>query len=164
MEDHTLPNHLEPKVYLSSDQLKELGVLCWQMKVDVDNVNEDLKIFCEAKGYSQQFVIEVSPEKLPNYELNIKKFYEEHLHDEEEIHYIVKGSGYFDVRDKSDSWIRISAKKGCIIALPARIYHRFSLDSANYMKAIRLFSTGSPLLTSYRRPKEDLPTRNALKL
>ncbi|KAH0468209.1 hypothetical protein IEQ34_003242 [Dendrobium chrysotoxum] len=143
LEDHRLPHHLEPKDFVSSDQLKELGVLSWQLKAEDDD----------------QFVIEVSPEKLPNYEINMKKFFKEHLHDKEETHYIAKGSGYFDVRDKRDCWIRIATKKGCIIALPAGIYHRFSLDRTNYIKAVRLFSVGGPFLTAYERPNEDLTVR-----
>ncbi|PKA49381.1 1,2-dihydroxy-3-keto-5-methylthiopentene dioxygenase 2 [Apostasia shenzhenica] len=119
MEDHRLPHHRKLKLFVSSDQLKDLGVLSWQLNKEEDKFDDDLKLFCESKGYSNQFLIELSPEKLPNYEVLIEKFYVEHLHTVEEVHYIVEGSGYFDVRDESDSWIRIAAKKGSIISLPA---------------------------------------------
>lgn len=45
-------------------------------------------------------------------------FFEEHLHLDKEICYILEGSGYFDVRDMVDKWIRISMERGNMIMLP----------------------------------------------
>ncbi|OEL38241.1 1,2-dihydroxy-3-keto-5-methylthiopentene dioxygenase 2 [Dichanthelium oligosanthes] len=63
-----------------------------------------------------------------------------------------------EARGYSYMWIRIAVKKGGMIVLPAGMYHRFTLDSDNYIKAMRLF-VGEPVWTPYNRPHDHLPAR-----
>ncbi|TXG72120.1 hypothetical protein EZV62_000699 [Acer yangbiense] len=157
-EDQRLPHHKNPKEFVSLDKLAELGVLSWRLDADNYETDEELKKIREDRGYSYMDFCEVCPEKLPNYEEKIKNFFEEHLHTDEEIRYAVAGSGYFDVRDSNEKWIRIWVKKGGMIVLPAGCYHRFTLDTDNYIKAMRLF-VGDPIWTPYNRPHDHLPAR-----
>ncbi|XP_054675236.1 acireductone dioxygenase isoform X2 [Grus americana] len=127
-EDQRAPHRLRPNRAVGLEQLRRLGVI--YRKLDADNYETDpcLKEIRRAENYSWMDIVTIHKDKLPNYEEKIKTFYEEHLHLDDEIRYILDGSGYFDVRDKDDKWIRISMEKGDMITLPAGIYHRFTLD------------------------------------
>ena len=53
----------------------------------------------------------------------------EHLHAHDEVRLVIEGTGYFDIRDTCDNWVRVELEKGDMILLPAGIYHRFTLDT-----------------------------------
>lgn len=72
------------------------------------------------------------------------------------IRFALDGSGYFDVRDHKDRWIRIRITKGDMIVLPKGIFHRFTLDRNNYIHVMRLFQ-GEPVWTPYPRKNEETP-------
>ncbi|XP_045608852.1 acireductone dioxygenase [Procambarus clarkii] len=158
-EDQRMEHQQSPPKFVSLDDLyKDTGVMYW--KLDPKNYESEGKLnkIKTERGYSYMDVIQVSPEKLHNYEEKIKTFFEEHIHVDEEIRFVTEGSGYFDVRDKEDKWIRIEVIAGDLLILPAGIYHRFTLDAKNYIKAMRLF-VGEPIWTPYNRPADDMEAR-----
>ncbi|KAG2571272.1 1,2-dihydroxy-3-keto-5-methylthiopentene dioxygenase 3-like [Panicum virgatum] len=155
-EDQRLPHRRQPDVPVPLAKLLDLGI----MRLDADNHenDENLTMIRGQRGYLHMDIVTLTPEKMPNYEPMIKRFFEEHLHIDEEVRYCLEGSGYFDVRDEEDRWVRVSVRKGGLIVVPAGIYHRFTLDTNNYIKAMRLFS-GGPDWTAYNRPHDHLPAR-----
>ncbi|CAM6092572.1 unnamed protein product [Calypogeia fissa] len=157
-EDQRLPHRLNPNEPVSAKTLTDLGVAQWVLDADKFENDPELEQIRKDRNYNYQDIINVSRDKLPNYEQKIKSFFEEHIHTDEEIRYVLDGSGYFDVRDAEERWIRIWTKKGDMIVLPAGIYHRFTLDEGNYIKAMRLF-IGEPVWTPFNRPQDDHPIR-----
>lgn len=153
------------------EELKKLGIAYWKMDADSfeypvkaipwdpkDATDPKLKAIRDERGYSYADIISVKPDLLPGYDEKIKAFFEEHIHDAEEIRYILDGSGYFDIRDVEDKWIRIHIKKGDLMTLPEGCYHRFTCDSTDFIQAMRLF-IGQPVWTPFNRPQEDHPSR-----
>ena len=156
--DPRQPHHAEPARPVLLEQLHWLGVLYWTLDADKDENDPELEKIRKERNYSWMDVITICKDKLPNYEEKMKMFYEEHLYLDDEIRYILDGSGYFDVRDKEDRWIRVFMEKGDMITLPTRIYHRFTLDEKNYVKAMQLL-VGDPAWTAYSCPAAHFEAR-----
>ncbi|XP_048046287.1 acireductone dioxygenase isoform X2 [Chanodichthys erythropterus] len=159
-EDQRLPHRLSPNRPVTREQLEQIGVYHWKLNADIYENDPELQKIREERGYSYMDIITIHPDKLPDYGNKVKMFYEEHLHLDDEIRYILDGSAYFDVRDRDDRWIRVAMSKGDLITLPAGIYHRFTVDEANYTKAMRLF-IGEPVWKAYNRPADDFDIRKA---
>lgn len=133
--DQRNEHHKNPPEYVSREVLDSLGVLQFNGITGVDD--ENLNKIRKERGYTYSDLILIAPDKLPNYEEKIKSFFREHIHYDEEIRCIVDGSGYFDIRDADDRWIRIAVESGDLIILPEGIYHRFTCDSKNFIQALR---------------------------
>ncbi|KIH90636.1 1,2-dihydroxy-3-keto-5-methylthiopentene dioxygenase [Sporothrix brasiliensis 5110] len=131
------------------EALERLGVVYHHIP-DIADVD---KLAVE-RGYRNRDEIKVSPATMGDiYEAKVKSFFDEHLHEDEEIRYVRDGAGYFDVRDTTDEWVRIRLEKDDLIILPAGIYHRFTTDETNYTHAMRLFKD-EPKWTPLNRSEE----------
>ncbi|KAJ8101421.1 Acireductone dioxygenase ARD family [Lipomyces tetrasporus] len=140
-------------IEVPAEAVANLGVLAYNFTGPsaLDNVDA----LALSRDYKNRDVITISPVSMGDvYEEKVKTFYKEHLHEDEEIRYIVEGEGFFDVRDGQDRWVRLKMDAGDLIILPAGIYHRFSTTSTNYIKAMRLFKD-EPKWTPLPRPCDD---------
>lgn len=166
VQDQTAENRLSPNQPVSRQQLNDLGVLQWHIPPvgsypakavpwEPDGIQDPkLAAVRKSRGYNYADIITCSEECLPDYHNKLKSFFQEHIHSDEEVRYILKGGGYFDVRDALDRWIRIKLSAGDLIVLPEGIYHRFTMDSSNFTQAMRLFK-GEPVWTPINRPADE---------
>ena len=130
-DDCRLP-HKFCKEDLSPDYVSSLGVLFYSFPVGLSESADKVNDLATSRKYVNRGEITISPEALgQQYEAKMKAFYNEHIHEDEEIRYILDGTGYFDIRDANDQWVRIRAEPGDLIILPAGIYHRFTTDEKN---------------------------------
>ncbi|GFS08581.1 1,2-dihydroxy-3-keto-5-methylthiopentene dioxygenase [Elysia marginata] len=155
-EPRCLPHMLHSGEYLTLGQLEKLtGIEYFQFDADTVDSNEDYQKLREKRGYKNEDCVELSREKFSNFDDKMEVFYKEHLHADEEIRFVADGSGYFDLRAvDSDQWIRIEVVKNDMLIVPGGTYHRFTLDSNEYIKARRLF-TEAPSWTPINRPHGD---------
>ncbi|PSR81123.1 hypothetical protein PHLCEN_2v6458 [Hermanssonia centrifuga] len=79
-----------------------------------------------------------------------------HMHEDEEIRYVLAGSAFFDIREHpTDSWIRLHVDTGNLLVVPAGIYHRFTLDTNEHVKVMRLFKDEPKWEAHYRGAQTD---------
>ena len=89
-------------------------------------------------GYVTADVIDVKPET-PNLEPMLAKFRREHWHDEDEVRFILEGSGIFFVHPKEGDVFAIEVGPGDLIRVPRGTWHWFDLCAERRIRAIRLF-------------------------
>eukprot|EP00276_Gloeochaete_wittrockiana_P002985 CAMPEP_0184655704 /NCGR_PEP_ID=MMETSP0308-20130426/14357_1 /TAXON_ID=38269 /ORGANISM="Gloeochaete witrockiana, Strain SAG 46.84" /LENGTH=110 /DNA_ID=CAMNT_0027092401 /DNA_START=137 /DNA_END=466 /DNA_ORIENTATION=+ len=88
---------------VSLTELAERGILYWCLDADHHDTDPELAKIRKERGYKNFDIITISP-AMPNFEDKMKIFFDEHLHDDEEIRMVLDGSGYFDVRGTDEVW------------------------------------------------------------
>ncbi|KAH9840553.1 Acireductone dioxygenase ARD family [Rhodofomes roseus] len=154
--DQRLPH--DSGVAVPEEILDKLGVLRWYIPVDAEGKWESqVDVIADERSYRNRDIVFVTKEGMGDqFEANLKKFYHEHMHEDEEIRYIIEGGGYFDVRESpTDSWIRLHLGSGDMIVLPAGIYHRFGLDTNMRSRTMRLFKDEPKWIAHYRGEHTD---------
>ena len=93
-------------------------------------------------GYVTADVINVNAQT-PGLDAMLAKFNREHWHDEDEVRFIVHGSGLFHVHPAGSPVVAIEVETGDLIRVPRGTLHWFDLCSSRHIRAIRLFQDTS---------------------
>ncbi|KAI0277593.1 1,2-dihydroxy-3-keto-5-methylthiopentene dioxygenase [Russula aff. rugulosa BPL654] len=134
--DQRLPHETERSVDIA--ELRKIGVLHWTVPLDQETPGgweSEIDRIAEQQGYKNRDTINVTKEGLGDlYETKLKSSLRNH---------------------PSDEWIRIHVLPGDLLVLPAGIYHRFTLDELNKIKALRLFKEEPKWIPYARSPETD---------
>lgn len=134
---------------ISAEQLLSQGVFYQQLPLEPAAYQPTLDALKAAEGYIEQDVIELTPQT-PNLEEVCAKFDDEHLHEEDEVRFVLKGEGVFDIRSKDDRWMRVTVEQGDLIVVPKDRYHRFELTERKTIQCVRLFQDKAGWVPHYR--------------
>jgi 1,2-dihydroxy-3-keto-5-methylthiopentene dioxygenase len=93
-------------------------------------------------GYATADVIDVNPDT-PGLDTMLAKFNIEHQHDEDEVRYIIAGSGLFHIHPPQGPVVAIEVEAGDLIRVPRGTLHWFDLCGDRRIRAIRLFQDKS---------------------
>ncbi len=89
-------------------------------------------------GFVTADVIDVRPDT-PNLDTMLQKFNKEHTHTEDEVRFILQGSGVFHINPGDRPVFGIEVHAGDLISVPMGTRHWFDLCGDRRIRAIRLF-------------------------
>jgi 1,2-dihydroxy-3-keto-5-methylthiopentene dioxygenase len=99
---------------------------------------DDIEKLKARGGYVTADVIDVRP-ATPGLDAMLAKFSREHWHDEDEVRYIIAGSGVFHIHPREGPVTAIEVEAGDLIRVPRGTWHWFDLCTDRRIRAIRLF-------------------------
>lgn len=129
--------------------LNAVGVVYEHLEVDASSFQPTLDRLKAERGYVEQDEVELTP-NTPNLEGVCAKFADEHLHTDDEVRFVLRGAGIFDIRDQHDRWMRVTVEQGDLLVVPANLHHRFFLTEDKDIRCVRLFKDKSGWVPHYR--------------
>lgn len=101
-----------------------------------------IRELCQAGGYRTADVIDVVADT-PGLQEMLDKFNREHWHDEDEVRFVVRGSGLFHINPGDGTIFSIEVLAGDMINVPRGTHHWFDLCNDRTIRCIRLFKDPS---------------------
>ena len=139
----------EPNATIDADSLNAEGVYYRLLDTDPAKHQAELDALKAERGYIEQDVIALSPQTDGLDEL-CAKFIDEHLHDDDEVRFVLEGDGIFDIRSRDDRFMRVTVEAGDLIVVPKDRNHRFMLTEHKTIRCVRLFRDRSGWVPHYR--------------
>jgi len=102
----------------------------------------ELQRLKQTGGYVTADVIDVTAQT-PGLDAMLEMFNKEHTHSEDEVRFVVRGSGIFHIHADSGDVFSIEMSSGDMINVPSGTRHWFNLCSDRTIRAIRLFKDKS---------------------
>jgi 1,2-dihydroxy-3-keto-5-methylthiopentene dioxygenase len=124
-----LPKHLIENYELTEEEQQAI----------IDAYKEELEQLKKEKGYITEDIVVLS-DKTPNLEALLEKFKKEHHHVDDEVRFVVDGSGVFPLKLDGEI-VEVWVEAGDLIVVPAGTRHWFELDENRKIKCIRVFKT-----------------------
>lgn len=131
------------------ETLRENGVLYEALPLEESGYQPTLDDLMGVRGYQTQDQVALSPD-MENLDAICAKFLDEHLHEDDEVRFVLEGEGVFDIRSNDDRWMRVKVEPGDLIVVPAGKYHRFELTEKRHIRCVRLFKDAAGWVPVYR--------------
>jgi 1,2-dihydroxy-3-keto-5-methylthiopentene dioxygenase len=134
---------------ISPETLLSEGVYSAKIPASPEAYRAPIDRVKDERGYITEDIVELQRET-PNLDAICAKFVDEHYHDEDEVRFVLEGEGIFDIRSKSDEWMRVQVEEGDLIIVPENRHHRFMLTDRKTIRCVRLFKDTSGWTPHYR--------------
>lgn len=116
--------------------------------------DEPIQQLMKEGGFVTADVINIVP-TIENLDAMLNKFNKEHWHDEDEVRFIVKGSGLFHIHPEDGPVFSVEMFKGDMINVPRGMHHWFDLCKERTIRAIRLFQDPSGWTPHYTSSEKE---------
>jgi 1,2-dihydroxy-3-keto-5-methylthiopentene dioxygenase len=156
----------DPSVQVSFLQRYNIGFERWDVsrlqdmpRVEGEGENDhilrvfspEIKRLMAERGYQKADVVSLSP-AMPNLEVILKKFDKEHLHNEDEVRFVVNGRGVFTIHNDADEIVfDVEVYPGDLLVVPDGTWHWFTLCEDKTIQCIRLFQSTEGWTPEYRQ-------------
>ena len=130
-------------------ELNTQGITYEQVSTEPTGYKSRMEKVMAERGYVVMDEVGMKAD-MPNFEALCQKFVGEHLHTDDEVRFVLKGGGVFDIRSGDDRWMHVVVEPADFILVPANRYHRFYLTEEKAIQCVRLFKDPTGWTPVYR--------------